>query len=65
MKILRVPARTTPNVRKMILINKWMDKTFGERPKFIIEKIRKIEDIYEKYTLLLTFEQIKYVNFNF
>ena len=65
MKILRVTTRTTPNARKMILINKWMDKTFAERPKFIIEKIRKIEDIYEEYTLLLTFEQIKYVNFNF
>lgn len=43
MEILRVQARTTPNARKMKLINKCMDKNFPKQRKFLIEKIREIQ----------------------
>ena len=54
METLTVQTRTTPNARKMILINKCMDKNFPERRKFFIEKIRKIEEICEEYPLPLS-----------
>ena len=46
------------NLRNKSFSTKAMDKTFSERRKFLLEKIRKIEDVKIQYPLLFCYDKV-------
>ena len=54
MSLMENQARLMVNLR----ITKAMDKTFPEFRKFLLEKIRKIEDVKYQYPLLFCYDQV-------
>ena len=58
MSLMKNQARLMVNFRKKSFITKAMDKTFPERRKFLLEKMRKIEDVKYQYPLLFFYDQV-------
>ena len=58
MALMENQARLMVNLRNKSLVTKAMDKTFPERRKFLLEKIRKIEDVKYQYPLLFCNDQV-------
>ena len=58
MSLMENQARLMVNLRKKSLITKAMEKTFPECRKFLLEKIRKIEDVKYQYPLLFCYDQV-------
>ena len=58
MPLMENQVKLLVNLRNKSFVTKAMDKTFSERRKFLLEKIRKIEDVKIQYPVILLWQGI-------
>ena len=58
MSLMENQVKLMVNLRNKSFSTKAMDKTFSVRRKFLLEKIRKIEDVKIQYPLLFCYDKV-------